>query len=106
MRATGNSASKRSRSAPSTRMPEAVRCRPNSGPSPRAAPVTRTRVKLRRSDLLQPDVVLGQRGGGGLRAHHVVELRELELVLEVAGASDQVKHRGHPPGEVLHAPDT
>ena len=51
------------------------------------------------------DVVLGQGERLGFRSHDVVELRELDAVLERRVVVEAVEHRGHPPGEMLGAPD-
>src|SRR5207249_1460655 len=53
---------------------------------------------------VEADVVLGERGRGGLGACHVPELRELQPQVEQVVA-EAVQHRGHPPGEVLRSPD-
>src|SRR5215211_847171 len=56
-------------------------------------------------DPLEPDVVLRQRGRRRRRRGDVRELRELQLHVERVAALEPVQHRGHPPREVLRAPD-
>src|SRR5215468_5210409 len=53
----------------------------------------------------QPDVVLRQAGRGGARAHDVLELRALQALSERVVVVEAVQERGHPPREVLGAPD-
>src|ERR671923_199758 len=57
-------------------------------------------------DVLEPDVVLGERGRRPLRRADVGELCELELDVEVVATLEPVQHRGHEPGEMLRPPDT
>src|SRR3954447_8717508 len=58
------------------------------------------------SHLLYTNIILRQRCRGGLRAAHIAQLRELKLVLKTIGiVVETVQHRGHPPREVLDAPD-
>src|ERR687892_326416 len=52
-----------------------------------------------------PRVVLGQHPRRRRRRCHVPELRELQLAIELVAIRLKVEHRGHPPGEVLAAPD-
>src|SRR3954465_4209705 len=78
----------------------------------RSVVASRTRPRARTSpnspapsDTLETDVVLGQRRGGRARGDDVVQLRALQPGLEGVVAAEAVQHRGHPPREVLHAPD-
>src|SRR3954470_6560955 len=53
----------------------------------------------------QPHIVLRQRRRRRPLACHHVQLRQLPAQVEVARVWEAVEHRGHPPGEVLGAPD-
>src|SRR6187200_2635458 len=76
-----------------------------SSTSARTAPRASTPSNRPGSDTRQADVVLGERGRARARAGDVAQLRALELVLERVLPGRAVQHRGHPPGEVLDAPD-
>ncbi len=52
----------------------------------------------------QPDIIFGKRCRGGARMGEIVELRLLDLLVEIAGIRKTVKHRGHPPGKAHRLP--
>ena len=57
------------------------------------------------SDLLEPDVVLGERSPRRVEVVDVAQLRELQLRGRTRRRRRAVQHRRHPPREVLGTPD-
>src|SRR5262249_58152919 len=71
-------------------------------------PTVETRLfhNVSSSDLVEAHIIFGERGGGGARGADILQLGALELLLEPTVVfGEAVQHRGHPPGEVLGAPD-
>jgi hypothetical protein len=54
----------------------------------------------------QTRVIFGESLRSGPRAGYVLQLRDLAAVLEGAILLEAMQHVGHPPGELLHSPNT